>query len=53
MIGKRVTQSLIENREKRLRGDLIAIPWSLPKISKVIPGVEKAKYVIISASPKA
>jgi replicative DNA helicase len=53
MIYKQVTQTLIENREKRLRGDIIAIPWSLQKISRVVPGVEKAKYIIISAGPKA
>lgn len=53
MIYKRVTQTLIENREKRIRGDTIAIPWSLSNISKIIPGVEKGKYILISANPKA
>jgi hypothetical protein len=52
MIAKRVIESLESNRDKRLRGEAIAIPWSLSKLSTVIPGVERSKYYLISASPK-
>ena len=41
------------NKERRLRGDVIAIPWSLPRLSKVLPGIEQSRYHLISASPKA
>jgi hypothetical protein len=53
MISNRVIASLENNREKRLSGDLIAMPWlNLPRLSKIIPGVEKGKYYLISANPK-
>jgi hypothetical protein len=53
MISSSVISALEKNRDKRLQGESIAIPWrSLPRISKIIPGVEKGKYYLISASPK-
>lgn len=52
MISRKVIESLQNNRDKRLRGDVIAIPWDLPRLSKLLPGVERGKYVLISASPK-
>jgi len=52
MISSKVIDSLKNNRDKRLRGDVIAIPWSLTRLSRLLPGVEKGKYVMISASPK-
>jgi replicative DNA helicase len=53
MISNRVLSSLRENREKRLRGDIIAIPWGLERLSKVIPGVEKSRYSLITGSTKS
>lgn len=53
MISSKVIDSLKNNRDKRLRGDLIAIPWSLTRLSRLLPGVEKGQYVIVSASPKS
>lgn len=53
MIYREVTESIIKNREKRLRGELIAIPWSLRRLNNIIPGVEQGKYILISANPKA
>ena len=41
------------NKERREKGDVIAIPWSLPRISSVLPGIEKGRYNLVSASPKA
>jgi hypothetical protein len=52
MIAKNVIASLEKNREKRLRGDVIAIPWSLKKLSSLIPGVERNKYYLIAAAMK-
>jgi hypothetical protein len=53
MIASSVISSLEKNRGKRLLGEHIAIPWrTLPRLSRIIPGVEKGKYYLISASPK-
>lgn len=49
---KKVIELMNSNREKRLRGEHVAIPWSLPKISKVLPGIEQRRYNLISAPPK-
>jgi len=53
MIASKVINSLETNRDRRLHGEHIAMPWnSLPRLSRLIPGVEKSKYYLISASPK-
>jgi hypothetical protein len=52
MISRKVIDALKNNRDKRLKGDIIAIPWGLPRLSRLIPGVERGKYFLISASPK-
>lgn len=44
---------LQSNKERRLRGDVVAIPWSLPRLSSVLPGIEQSKYYLVSAMPKA
>lgn len=50
---ERVIKELEDNRQKRLNGDLIAIPWStLPRLSKVLPGVRQRHYTIISSQTK-
>jgi hypothetical protein len=49
----RVVTGLEKNRERRLNGDLIAIPWStLPRLNDALPGVEQGKYYIMAARPK-
>jgi hypothetical protein len=53
MISRKVIESLSDNRDKRLRGEVIAIPWSLTRLSKLLPGVEKSKYYLVSANQKA
>jgi len=53
MIYKSVTDAIIKNRTKRLNNEVISIPWSLKGLSRIIPGVEQARYSIISAGPKA
>ena len=50
----RVIKELEENRERRERGDLIAIPWStMPRLNRVLPGVQQGKYYLVAARPKA
>lgn len=50
----RVIKRLEENRERRLSGDLIAIPWStLPRLNEVLPGVQQGKYYLTAGRPKA
>lgn len=53
MISNSVLSQIRRNRDRRLEGELIAIPWSLTNFSTIIPGVEQAKYFLISASPKS
>ena len=43
MIASSVLEQIRRNRDRRLHGELIAIPWSLKKFSTIIPGVEQAK----------
>jgi len=52
-IIERVIEELKENKQKRLKGEDILIPWlNLPKLSTVLPGVQKGRYVIITANSK-
>jgi len=53
MLYEDVLGELEENKKRRLSGDVIAIPWSLPRLSAVLPGIEQGRYNLISASPKA
>ena len=48
-----VNEKISENKKRRLTGDVISIPWSLPRLSKVLPGIEQGRYNLISGSPKA
>lgn len=45
--------ALKDSKRKRLEGDIVAIPWSLPRLSKVLPGIEQRRYVLVTASPKS
>ena len=45
-------RKLRENKNKRLSGDIIAIPWNLPRLSRVLPGIEPEKIIGITAGPK-
>lgn len=49
---KRVIDKLKDNRERRLSGDVIAIPWSLPRLSRVLPGISQGRFNLISANSK-
>lgn len=53
MIFKRVLEELKSNKELRKSGKDIIIPWlNLPKFSTVLPGVQKARYIIVTANSK-
>jgi len=49
---ERVIENLEANRARKLNGDLIAIPWSLPRLSRVLPGVRQKHYTIITSQSK-
>jgi len=53
MLYKTVLEELESNKQRRLKGDIIAIPWSLERLSTVLPGIEQGRFNLISASPKA
>jgi hypothetical protein len=53
MLYTSVVEELKNNKERRRSGDVIAIPWSLPRLSTVLPGIEQGRYNLVSASPKA
>jgi len=53
MLYSNVIEEIKSNKERRQSGDVVAIPWSLPRLSTVLPGIEKGRYNLISASPKA
>lgn len=44
--------NLHKYKERRKRGDVVSIPWSLPRLSTILPGVEQGRYYLISAMPK-
>jgi len=47
------TMAFIEaNRQRALSGDFNCIPWGLPRFEKYAPGLEKAKYYIVTANTK-
>jgi hypothetical protein len=54
MIYDRVLHSIKENKRVKESGGIIAIPWSkqFPRLSKVLPGVRKGQYTIISSGTK-
>jgi hypothetical protein len=52
MLYSNVVEELKNNKQRRLSGDVIAIPWSLPRLAAVLPGIERSRYNLISASPK-
>lgn len=51
-IFKRVYSTIKSNKEVCEAGGYVAIPWDLPRLSTVLPGIQRAKYVIVSANQK-
>jgi hypothetical protein len=53
LLYEETVKKLKENKNKRLLGESLAIPWSLPRLSRVLPGIEAEKIVVVTALPKA
>lgn len=51
-IFSRVYNSISSNKRIRDSGGFVCIPWDLPRLSNVLPGIQRAKYVIVTASSK-
>lgn len=52
-IHERVLNTIESNAQLRRDGKYIAIPWlSLPKLSKVMPGIQQGRYYLVSANSK-
>lgn len=49
---KRVLNGIRENKQNRLAGNLNCIPWSLKRFSTIVPGIQKGRYYIVTASSK-
>lgn len=49
---KRVQEQSKLNKKIRLEGGYTCIPWSLPKLSTVIPGIQKGRLNIVTANSK-
>lgn len=47
-----VIKKLEENRDKRLKGDITAIPYPFPRLSYYLPGIEQGKYYIVTSFQK-
>lgn len=52
-IYQRVKEELLTNKKLKEEGKHIAIPWpNLPKLSTVLPGIQRGRYYICSANSK-
>lgn len=47
-----VVKKIEKNRDIRENGGVVSIPWNLPRLSKVLPGVRKGQYTCITAATK-
>lgn len=51
-IFQRVKNNIVSNKEIRESGGFTCIPWELPRLSTILPGIQRAKYVIVTANSK-
>lgn len=49
---KGVVDNLELNRERRLNGDVVAIPYPFRRLSEFLPGIEQGKYYITTSFQK-
>jgi len=48
-----VIKKLEINRQRRIDGDIIAIPWStFPRLNTILPGIQQGKYYLVGARTK-
>ena len=53
MLFKKVKEEINQNYKDRNEGKITSIPWSLPRLSTVLPGItKKGKYINITANSK-
>jgi len=52
MLSENVISKLESNRNRRLKGELVAIPYSLNRLSEYLPGIEQGKYYIVTSAQK-
>jgi len=51
-IFKDAVNKIKANKQIRESGGIIAIPWNLPRLSKVLPGVRKGQFICTTAGTK-
>lgn len=51
-IFKRVNETIHTNKLVREQGGYNCIPWDLPRLSTILPGIQRAKLVGVSANSK-
>jgi hypothetical protein len=51
-IYSRVKSTLKLNKQNRLEGKLNCIPWSFKRLTKVLPGIQKKRYIGVTANSK-
>lgn len=51
-IFKRVQSTIKDNKKICEEGGFVTIPWSLPRLSEILPGIQRGKYIIVSANQK-
>lgn len=51
-IFERVKSNIVSNKIIRESGGFTCIPWELPRLSNVLPGIQRAKYIIVTANSK-
>jgi hypothetical protein len=51
-IYNRVKATLKQNKQNRLEGKLNCIPWSFKRLTRALPGVQKKRYVGVTANSK-
>lgn len=52
MLFDDVIKGLEDNKIKREKGEIIAIPFPFKRFSKYIPGIQRGRYIICTASTK-
>jgi hypothetical protein len=51
-IYNRVKATLKQNKQNRLEGKLNCIPWSFKRLTRALPGVQKKRYIGVTANSK-
>ena len=52
MLYEKVVKQLERNKSIRESGDVVSIPWDLPRLSNVLPGIVQGRMNLVTASSK-